>query len=250
MQNRENVLPIALAVLLHIVLFGSLLVVFDFGRRTQLAVPLAIKGTLVTENAVVIPPKVEELPPEPDTREQERLERLREQQEQQKRIDAEAERKRITDEKRRLELAEARKERERIEAERQREAAIERQRLENERLRKEAEDAIRQQELRNEAERVAAAGANAKAAYMFAIQQKVERNWVRPANAEVGLECIVNVRQLPGGEVVDVSIGRCNGDQTVKRSIESAVYKSSPLPAPRDPRVFDRSLTLIFKPKE
>ncbi len=247
-QNRENVLPIALAVLLHVVLFGSLVAVFDFGRSTQLVVPLAIKGTLVTENAVVIPPKVEELPPEPDTREQERLERLREQQQQ--RIDAEAERKRIVDEKKRQELAEARKERERIEAERQREAAIEQQRLENERLRKEAEDAIRQQELRNEAERVAAAGANAKAAYMFAIQQKVERNWVRPANAEVGLECIVNVRQLPGGEVVDVSIGRCNGDQTVKRSIESAVYKSSPLPAPRDSSVFDRSLTLIFKPKE
>ena len=243
MQNRESVLPIALAVLLHVVLFGSLVVVFDFGRRTQLAIPLAIKGTLVTENAVVIPP-------EPDTREQERLERLREQQEQQKRIDAEAERKRIADEKKRQELAEARKERERIEAERQREAAIERQRLENERLRKEAEDATRQQELQNEAERVAAVGANALAAYIFAIQQKVERNWVRPANAEVGLECIVNVRQLPGGEVVDVSIGRCNGDQTVKRSIESAVYKASPLPMPRDPSVFERSLTLIFKPKE
>lgn len=250
MQNRENVLPIGLAVVLHVVLFGSLVVVFDFDRSTQLAIPLAIKGTLVTENAVVIPPTVEELPPEPDTREQERLERLREQQQQQKRIDAEAERKRIVDEKKRQELAEARKERERIEAERQREAAIERQRLENERLRKEAEDAIRQQELRNEAQRVAAAGANAKAAYMFAIQQKVERNWVRPANAEVGLECIVNVRQLPGGEVVDVSIGRCNGDQTVKLSIVSAVRKSSPLPTPRDSSDFDRSLTFIFKPKE
>ena len=240
-------LPLALAVVLHIVLFGSLVVVFDFGRKSQLAVPLAIKGTLVTENAVVIPPKVEELPPEPDTREQDRLERerlarLREQEA--------ADRKRIVDEKKRLEQAEAQKERERIEAERQREAAIERQRQENERLRKEAEVAIRQQELQNEADRVAAVGANAKAAYMFAIRQTIERNWVRPANAEVGLECIVNVRQLPGGEVVDVSIGRCNGDQTVKRSIESAVYKASPLPAPRDPRVFDRSLTLIFKPIE
>lgn len=248
MQNRENVLPIGLAVVLHVVLFGSLVVVFDFDRSTQLAIPLAIKGTLVTENAVVIPPTVEELPPEPDTREQERLDRLREQQQQ--RIDAEAQRKRIVDEKKRQELAEARKERERIEAERQREAAIERQRLENERLRKEAEDAIRQQELRNEAERVAAAGANAKAAYMFAIRQTIERHWVRPANAEVGLECIVNVRQLPGGEVVDVSIGRCNGDQTVKLSIVSAVRKSSPLPTPRDSSDFDRNLRFIFKPKE
>jgi len=244
-QNKENMLPIALAVMLHVLLFGSLVVVFDFGRKVQLAVPLAIKGTLVTENAVVIPP-------EPDTREQDRVEQERLEQERLARLREQeaADRKRIADDQKRLEQAEAQKERERIEAERQREAAIEAQRLENERLRKEAEDAIRQQELQNEAERVAAAGANATAAYMFAIQQTVERNWVRPANAEVGLECVVNVRQMPGGEVVDVSIGRCNGDQTVKRSIENAVYKSSPLPAPRDPSVFDRSLTLIFKPIE
>ena len=196
-------LPIALAVLLHVVLFGSLLAVIDVGRESQLAIPLAIKGTLVTENAVFIPPKVEDSPPQPDTREQERLDQLREQEAQQKRIDAKAERKRIA-------AVEQRRERDRIEAERQREAEIERQRLENERLRKEAENAVRQQELDNEAEQLARAGANAKAAYMFAIQQRVERNWVRPANAEVRLECIVNVRQLPGGEVVDVNFGRCN----------------------------------------
>ena len=236
-------LPIALAVLLHVVLFGSLVAVFDFGRQSQLAVPLSIKGTLVTENAVFIPPKVEETPPEPDTREQERLEQLREEAAEQRRFDAKVERERIA-------AVEQRRERERIEADRQRDAEIERQRLENERLRKEAENAARQQELDNEAERIEAAGANAKAAYIFAIQQKVERKWVRPANAEVGLECIVNVRQLPGGEVVDVSFGRCNGDDTIKRSIRSAVHTASPLPLPRDPSVFDRSLTLIFKPKE
>ncbi len=243
MQNKENVQPIVLAVILHVVLFSSFVVVFDSGRRSQVAIPLAIKGTLVTENAVVIPPKIEDLPAKPDTREQEQLQQLRAQEAQQKRVEADAERKRIADE-------EQRRERERIEADRQRAAAIERQRLENERLRKEAEIALRQQELDNETARLVAAGANAKAAYMFAIRQRVERHWVRPANAEVGLECIVNVRQLPGGEVVDVRFGRCNGDETVKRSIESAVYKSSPLPAPRDPSVFDRSLTLIFKPKE
>jgi colicin import membrane protein len=236
-------LPIALAVMLHVVLFGSLVAVFDFGRKSQLVIPLAIKGTLVTENAVFIPPKVEDSPAQPDTREQERLEQRREEAAEQRRVDAEAERKRIA-------AVEQRRERERIEADRRRDAEIERQRLENEQLRKEAENAVRQQELDNEVARIARAGANAKAAYMFAIQQKVERKWVRPANAEVGLECIVNVRQDPGGEVLDVSLGRCNGDETIKRSIVAAVYQASPLPRPSDPSVFDRSLTLIFKPKE
>jgi len=242
-QNRENLLPIALAVLLHVVLFGSLVAVFDFGRESQLVIPLAIKGTLVTENAVFIPPKVEETPPEPDTREQERLDQLREEAKEQRRIDAKVERERV-------DAVEQKRERDRIEAERQREAAIEAQRLENERLRTEAEDAMRQKESDNESARMAAASANALAAYMFAIQQNIERNWVRPANAEVGLECVVNVRQSPGGVVADVSIGRCNGDETIKRSIVAAVYRASPLPEPRDPSVFDRSLTLIFIPKE
>ena len=292
-QDKHNVVPVSMAVLLHVVLFGSLLMVFDFGRPDRLEIPLAIKGTLVTDNAVVIPPQVEEPPevrepppaeepppPEPDTSEQERraaeeqkrledarvererlerLEQIREQQAEkkriaeeaeQKRLAEEAERKRIVEEERQKREAEAEMERKRVEAERQRQEEIERQRLENERLRREAEAAARQQELDTEANRMAAATADAKAAYMFAIRQKIARNWVRPASAEVGLECTVNVRQLPGGEVIDVSIGRCNGDETVRRSIESAVFKASPLPAPRDPGVFDRDLTLIFKPTD
>lgn len=261
-KDTHNVVPFMLAVLLHVVLFGSLFVAFDFSRTPDFAVPLAIKGTLVTENAVILPPKVEEAPPPPvpDTSEQERreaeeqkriqdarlererLQRIQEQEAERKRQAADAEKRRQEDE--------AKMERKRVEVERQREQEIQRQREENERLRQEAEAAARQQELDEEANRFAAAGADAKAAYMFAIQQKIERNWVRPATAEVGIECTVSVRQLPGGEVVDVSLGRCNGDETVRRSIESAVYKASPLPAPRDPSVFDRDLTLIFKPRD
>ena len=246
-QDKDNVIPVALAVLLHVVLFGSLLVVFDFGRSTQIAMPLAINATLVTENSVVIPPR-------PDTREQERIAA-----EERKRLeDAQKERNRIQQqrelEQRRIvaqeKEAEAEAERRRVEAERLRQAEVERQRLENERLRREAEDTARQKELDDESERVTAMTANAKAGYMFAIQQKIQRNWVRPASAEVGLECTLHVRQLPGGEVVDVSFGTCNGDATVKRSIESAVHKASPLPAPRDPSVFDRDLRLTFRPEE
>jgi colicin import membrane protein len=255
-RKQDNVAPISFAVLLHVAVFGSMFLVVDFDRTPDLAMPLSISATLVTENAVVIPPKVEEVPvieeppvvaeplpePEPDTREQERLAAERQKREQ----DAKVERERVQ----KIERDKAEVERKRVEAETKRQADIERQRLENERLRKEAEAAARQQELDKESQRVSAMTATAKAAYMFAIQQKVERNWVRPANAEVGLDCAVKVQQLPGGEVVNVSFGACNGDATIKRSIESAVRKASPLPAPRDPSVFERNLTLIFKPKE
>lgn len=262
--KKDNLLPAALAVFLHVVVFGSLVVVLDFDRRPDIAMPLAINATLVTENAVVIPPqvetppKVEPAPPEPDISEQQRLAA-----EQQKReADARLERERLQKierakteaeaEKRRKQAEEQRlaEERRLAEAEKQRLADIERQRLENERLRKEAEAAARQEELDREAQRVAAITASAKAAYIFAIQQKISRNWVAPANVAVGLECTIKVQQAPGGEVLNVSFGPCNGDATIKRSIEAAVYKASPLPAPRDPSVFDRNLTLLFKPEE
>ena len=101
-----------------------------------------------------------------------------------------------------------------------------------------------------ESNRLDPMAANAKAAYMFAIQQKVERNWVRPPTATAGLECVVNVRQLPGGEVVGVTIGQCNGDAAVQLSIEAAVFKASPLPEPENPALFDRNLRITFKPEQ
>ena len=283
MRDRHNVIPVTLAVLLHVVVFGSLVVAIDLVRNTQPPVPLAIKGMLVTDNAVVLPPaepeavapEPEPAPPEPqpsaeeraaleeqkrleDARiEAERVERIRQQEAEQARLAAEAERKRKAEEERRRQAeeeqrrreAEAEKERQRLEAERKRQEEIERQRAENERLRQEAE-AARQAEIAAEAQRLEAMQANAQAAYMFAIRQHIQRHWVRPPTATVGIECVVNIRQLPGGEVVSVSIGSCNGDAAVRSSIERAVYKASPLPSPRDPSVFSRDLRLIFRPEE
>lgn len=267
LYDDRNVIPMTMAVLLHVLVFGSLLVVIDFSERNTPPMPLAIKGTLVTDNAVVIPPpepQVEEQPaPEPVISEQERLQaeeqkRLEDQRLEQERLSRlaaeEAERKRKAEEeaqrqrqaeleaeRRRKAEEEAERERQRIEAERQRQADIERQRLENERRRAEAEA---------ESSRLQAMQANARAAYMFAIQQKVSRNWVKPPTATAGIECVVNIRQLPGGEVVSVNIGTCNGDAAVRSSIEAAVRKASPLPSPEDPGVFDRDIRLTFRPEE
>jgi colicin import membrane protein len=48
---------------------------------------------------------------------------------------------------------------------------------------------------------------------------------------------------------VDVRVGACNGDDAVRRSIEAAVYKSSPLPPPPDPSLFERELLFKFEPE-
>ncbi len=82
--------------------------------------------------------------------------------------------------------------------------------------------------------------------YMGLIQQKVHNNWIAPPSAPDNLSCTVLVTQVPGGTVTNVQIPTCNGDDAVVQSIMTAVYRSSPLPQPPDPSLFDRSLKFTF----
>ena len=85
--------------------------------------------------------------------------------------------------------------------------------------------------------------------YIRLIVNRIEQNWIRPASAQPGLECEVRVIQIPSGDIVDARVGRCNGDDAVIRSIEAAVLKSSPLPRPPLPSLFERTLNVVFTPE-
>ncbi|MDH4109722.1 MAG: cell envelope integrity protein TolA [Gammaproteobacteria bacterium] len=278
MRDRYNVIPVFLALCLHGALFAALVLVYDFSRPVMPAVPLAIKATLVQEETPrrrPEPPPRQPEPepepvqepepePEPDLAEEERLRAAAEEAKRQQ--DLQAERDRIAREQAaerdRQQKADAERkrreeeelERRRAEAERQRVEEIERQRLENERRRREAEEAERQrrlqEELTAEQQRLDAMNAGAMARYMYALQQKIERNWIQPPSAGADTSCEVSVRQLPNGEVVSVVVESCNGDENVRRSVEAAVYKASPLPQPEDPSLFERNLRFIFEPTQ
>jgi colicin import membrane protein len=143
-----------------------------------------------------------------------------------------------------------------VEAERRKVAEIERKQREDAERRKAAEEAraqtAREEELRSQLEeeegRMQAENSGLLNQYIAMIEQRIVRNWNRPPSARPGLECEVRVAQAPGGTVLSVQLGRCNGDAAVKQSIEAAVMRSSPLPPPPDPRLFERNLVLIFKP--
>lgn len=266
-RDSRNIIPVSMAILLHVALFGSMIVAFEYSRPTPFT-PLAIQATLVTEIPEQAPPPpvalpepepepepiIEEPEPEPDNSEelrrqaeeekrqldalleQQRLEKLKKQEEERKRkAEEEAERKKREEE----EL-----ERKRIEAEKKREEEIRRQREENERLRRELEAEQRQAEIDAEARRFEARNSAEMAAYQFAIAQKIRRNWSVPASAGPETRCTAHVTQLPTGEVVGVNITSCNGDDAVVRSVEAAIRRSSPLPQPSNPDLFDRNLTL------
>jgi colicin import membrane protein len=96
----------------------------------------------------------------------------------------------------------------------------------------------------------AARASGAVSAWSNQIKARIERAWIRPASARQGIDCILHVTQVPGGEVVNVQLGACNGDDAVKQSILDAVYRASPLPAPSDPSLFERNLELDFRPTD
>ncbi len=85
-------------------------------------------------------------------------------------------------------------------------------------------------------------------AYYFALQQKIVRMWSAPPSTPDGLNCEVQVLQSRSGEVLHVQILKCNGDLPVKRSIEAAVQRASPLPVPANEALFNPTITFVFKP--
>jgi colicin import membrane protein len=137
----------------------------------------------------------------------------------------------------------------------QQEAAAKQQQAEQEKAARAAKlKAAQQAQLRRALEDEEAGEALARSGvvdeYRTLLIQTIERNWNRPPSARAGLECTLYVTQATGGTVLDVKTGDCNGDQAVRESVANAVYRSSPLPAPRDARAFERRLVIVFKPTE
>ncbi len=259
-RNSLNIGPVGLSVLLHVAIFASMIAAVDYARPTPFT-PLVVQATLVPEvpEPEAPPPRVEPEPepepiveePEPDNSEELR----RQAEEEQRRQDALLEQKRLEELKRkereeadRKKREEEEKERQRQEAERKRQEDIERQRQENERLRREMEEEERQAEIDAEARRLAAENSPEMAAYQYAISQKIQRSWAMPASANEDTVCVVRVRQTRTGDVISANIVSCNGDDAVRRSVEAAVMRASPLPEPSNPDLFRAELRITLRP--
>ena len=154
--------------------------------------------------------------------------------------------------KKKAEAAEAAKKKAAAEAQRKAEAAkqqaeAEKQRKAEEAARKQAEAEL-QAQLAAEAERARAESALAE--FIPYIQERIQRNWLRPAGSPAGLSCLVKVRLIPGGDVVSVNVVRSSGDAVFDRSVETAVLKASPLPLPADANLFKhfREINFNFDP--
>ena len=86
--------------------------------------------------------------------------------------------------------------------------------------------------------------------YVGYIADKVERNWLRPPGSAAGLKCTVNVKLIPGGDVVSARVVQGSGDPVFDDSAEKAVLRAAPLPVPDDPSIAKhfRDFNFVFKP--
>jgi len=89
------------------------------------------------------------------------------------------------------------------------------------------------------------------ARYAAALQEAILRNWTRPDSVPLGQRCKLNIRQIPGGQVIDVQVAAsCPYDELGKRSVEAAVLKAQPLPYAGFEAVFSRNLTVNFEAQD
>jgi colicin import membrane protein len=187
--------------------------------------------------------------------EAESKEKARAQAERQQAVEREAREKAQAQQKKQAEADAKRKAAEDAEQKKAAEAEAKRKKEEDTRAAHEAKvrsdrEADLKRQLAAEEEGAAVARSGVVDEYRALLSQAIERSWIRPPSARAGLECTLFVTQATGGTVVDVKLGTCNGDQSVRESIVNAVYRASPLPAPRDPRAFERKLEIVFKPTE
>lgn len=89
------------------------------------------------------------------------------------------------------------------------------------------------------------------ARYQAALQSAIKSKWTRPDSVPLGAACKLNIRQLPGGQVIAVEVVEpCAYDEAGRRSVEAAVLKAQPLPYAGFESVFQRSLIINFRAED
>jgi colicin import membrane protein len=179
--------------------------------------------------------------------------------EKQRKADAERKKKAEADKQRKADAERKKK----AEADKQRQADAERKKKAEQEAKKKAaaekkrkQEAARQQEAERALqtqlaeEQAQARAEHALSEYIPYIQDKIQRSWLRPAGSPPGLTCLIQVRLIPGGEVVSAKVIRSSGDPLFDKSVETAVLKASPLPLPSDPGMFKyfREINFNFDP--
>ena len=276
--RTDRVVSIALSVVIHAAILAALLWGWwQYRQPTPIAQSLAIEGTVVS-NSNPAPPQPTPPKPEPPPAPATPQPTAEEQAAQQAQEQHAAEEKRAAQKRAQEEAAEQQRHQEEVQkaaadkaaadkaaaeraaadkaaadkaaadkAEADRKAKAEADKKAQERAQREAD--LRAQ-LAAEEHLNAVESSPAKAEYLSLITARINHAWIRPPSARSGVKCTVHITQVPGGVITHVSVTGCNGDESVRQSVETAAYRASPLPAPSDPALFDPNIDVTFAPDD
>ena len=276
--------PLLLSILLHTVAFGMLLVSLDITptpRQTVNSQEIIIDAVSVNSEQVELEiAKIKEIEQQKIDEESKKQQALEQQlQELQKQTNEteqkrKAEAKRLVDLKQRQQNEEKKRKEEELklaDVKKQLEA-LTKQREEEEKKRLQAAELKKQEEIKlAEEKKLLQAEALLKRklaeeqkqqkeaqdrqdfneinSYVARITVAIEREF-NTAGLPPGLSCILHIRMIPGGDVVEARIDRSSGNAVFDSRAEIAVKRASPLPVPDNPRIFGkmREIRLTFDP--
>ena len=83
--------------------------------------------------------------------------------------------------------------------------------------------------------------------YSTSLYKNVYGMWVKPFHAKSGWNCSLDIIQDKNGVVKNIKNIKCNpNNKDLIDSVQRAVSKASPLPLPKDPRLFDNKVKFTF----
>jgi colicin import membrane protein len=87
--------------------------------------------------------------------------------------------------------------------------------------------------------------------YRHLILQAIAQQWIIPPEMNKHLETKLVVHLAPGGMVLEVIVVKSSGNSVLDRSAQTAVYKASPLPVPKNNNLFHtfRQINLTVRPE-
>jgi colicin import membrane protein len=196
------------------------------------------------------PPKPEPVVEKPDPHAAEIALKAKQEQERKQReeIERRAREAKEAEDRRRLEDKQKAEAKERLLRQQQELAAMRAQLEREQEMRAQADKEQRARAAQQVAE--ASARSKSEADWIRRIQAKVKGNVIVPADLAGNPEAIFEVVQLPTGEIIEATLRKSSGSRAYDDAVQRAIIKSSPLPRPDRAELFQRTLTLKFRPQD
>ncbi|HYM35229.1 MAG TPA: cell envelope integrity protein TolA [Steroidobacteraceae bacterium] len=257
----ENGKYLLLALVLHVALGVLLTVTINSTRHAVTPGQLAIKAVVIDNTAKRLKKEKEQAEAERLAREQAEAERKarekleEEQRQQQAKRDEEQRQQALAEQKRKAEADRQAVAKKKVDEDKKRVAEIKAKQLEKQNKERDAREQVQREaelkrQLAEEEGRMQAQNSGKLSLYQAMLEQHIARNWVMPDSARPGIVCVVSIRQSAGGVVLSRTVGKWNGDEAVRQSLEAAVLRSSPLPLPDDMRLFEPEIILTVRPEQ